>query len=117
MGEKTFQTASSTKLRACLNCAILKPASYFKHNGCPNCPFLETNRGKNFNFTTSGSYKGMIALVDPNNSWVGRWQRINQCEPGMYAMTVEGILGDEFIERIEQEGRMYINRSESFSLN
>lgn len=110
------QGASSNKLRACLSCAILKPASYFKKNGCPNCPFLQTNKGKNMNFTTSGSYKGMIAVIDPKISWVAKWQRINNCEPGIYAMTVEGILSDDFINKIEQEGRVYISRAESFGL-
>ena len=104
------------KLRACLNCAFIQKTSDFKHRGCPNCPFLNTNKEKNLMYTTSLSFKGMIALKDPKSSWVAKWHRINSYTPGLYAMVVDGVLGDKFIEAIEKDGRIYVNRSVSFEL-
>jgi transcription elongation factor SPT4 len=108
--------SSNNKLRACLNCAILQSTNDFKQNGCPNCPFLNTNKERNLNYTTSLSFKGMIAVKRPRNSWVCKWHRINNYLPGLYASVVEGVLGDRFIESVERDGRLYINRSKSFEL-
>lgn len=115
--EKVFPNALSSKLRACLNCSILKPMSYYKQYGCPNCPFLQANKAKNLHSVTSQTFKGVIGVIDPKRSWIAKWQRINTYVPGIYAMTVEGNLSDEFIERIEKEGRVYIDRTDSFGLN
>lgn len=114
--EKTASSSASNKQRACLNCSIIKPSAYFKEYGCPNCPFMQINKGKNLNLTTSFSFKGSISLLNPKKSWVAKWQRINNCVPGTYAMTVEGGLDDVFIEKVEKEGRVYFNRAKSFEL-
>ncbi|KAI5173455.1 transcription elongation factor SPT4 [Pancytospora epiphaga] len=114
--EKMTVTGTSNKLRACMNCGIIKPGSYFKDNGCPNCPFLQVNKNKNFSEVTSSSFKGSIGLVDPKKSWVAKWHRLDGYVPGSYAMIVEGELREMFIERIEQEGRVYFDRSKPFDL-
>ncbi len=116
-GKKNDSRESSTKLRACMNCSIIKPKIYFKENGCPNCPFLEINKSNNLYAVTSSSFKGLIVLADPKKSWVGKWQRINTYIPGNYAMTVEGLLKDEFIDKVENDGRFYIDRNNLFTLN
>lgn len=109
-------TIPNHKLRACLNCAYIQKTSEFKLRGCPNCPFLNTNKEKNLSYTTSLSFKGIIALKDPKSSWVAKWHRINGYIPGVYAMIVDGVLSDKFIDAVERDGRVYINRSVSFEL-
>lgn len=104
------------KLRACLNCTIIQTAEEFKNRGCPNCPFLHTEQEKNMHSTTSASFKGTIALIDPRASWVGKWQRIGDYRPGIYAMVVDGVLGEDFIDMVEQDGRVYINRASTFEV-
>lgn len=116
MAEEQAISGASGRLRACLNCSVIRTLSFFKQHGCPNCPFLEVNKGKNLYQTTSASFKGLISLKDPKQSWVAKWQRIDDCQPGMYAMTVDGVLNDEFIMKIEQCGRVYIDRSQSFEI-
>jgi transcription elongation factor SPT4 len=44
---------------------------------------------------TTTYFEGLIALVEPQNSWVAKWQRIVQMKPGMYAISVNGKLQDE----------------------
>lgn len=107
---------ANRKLRACLNCSIIQTVQEFKESGCPNCPFLNVNKDRNLAYTTSQSFKGTIALFSPKQSWIAKWQRIDNYKPGIYAMVVDGVLSDKFIEDIEKEGRVYINRSTSFEL-
>ncbi|KAI4291031.1 transcription elongation factor SPT4 [Pancytospora philotis] len=109
-------SAASNRLRACLGCALVKPAASFKSHGCPNCAALQLERPKNFNAATSAAFRGTIGLVDPKNSWVARWQRIDGFAPGTYAMTVEGGLSDDYVEKLEQCGRVYFDRNQSFEL-
>jgi transcription elongation factor SPT4 len=81
--------------------AIIKPSHYFKQHGSPNCP----------------SFKGSIALAESGRSWVARWQRLDSYVLWTYAMAVSGDPGDMLIEKIEQEGHVYFNRTQSFELN
>lgn len=105
------------RLRACMNCSLIQTVNEFREKGCPNCPFLNTNKSRSLGACTSSSFKGAIFLMNPRISWVARWQRINQYIPGMYAMTVQGDMSDKLIEEIEKDGRVYINRSTSFELD
>ena len=109
-------TSKSSKPRACLNCGYLQTIADFKEIGCPNCPFLNTSKGRNHMFTTSQQYKGQIAYLDVKRSWVARWQRNYDCKEGFYAMTVEGELDDDFIIKIEKAGKEYFPRNKSFDL-
>lgn len=116
MNKKEFVKKAPQKLRACINCAIILKAEEFRASGCPNCPFLYTKRDTNVTSITSAHYKGMIALLDPKTSWVGKWHRLTNYKPGLYAMIVEGELSDNQISMIEKDGRVYIPRSQSFEL-
>lgn len=114
--QKEPSRTSNGRMRACLNCSIIQSIHSFKSEGCPNCAFLEVNKNKNVYLCTSSSFKGTIFLKDPKQSWVAKWQRISHCIPGKYALTVKGDLRDDFIYKVEQEGRVYHNRSQSFKL-
>ncbi len=111
-----FPDNSTQKLRACLNCAIIQSTNEFKQRGCPNCPCLNTNKERNLAYTTSITFKGLIALKTPRTSWIAKWHRLGGYVPGLYAMVVEGILGDKYLDALEKEGKIYINRSKSFEL-
>jgi transcription elongation factor SPT4 len=49
-------------------------------------------------------FEGLVALRDPVKSWVARWQRVEQCEKGVYAVKVSGNvrphLASKCIERV-----------------
>lgn len=112
-----METTLTKKHRACLNCSIILTKQQFQRDGCPNCPLLGMKGdAENVLDTTSEIFKGVIAVIKPETSWVAKWQRNNTHVPGLYAMIVEGILPDEFINRIESGGKVYYPRDKSFKL-
>ena len=87
-------TTSLRGLRACMVCSIVQNGSKFNSQGCPNCEeFLELRGNQdNIQDATSAVFEGLIALADPNSSWVAKWQRLQGYAPGTYAVKVEGVV-------------------------
>lgn len=81
-------------LRACMVCSFVQPGNKFRQQGCPNCEFLEMQGADEAHVAdcTSAVFEGIIALADPTQSWVARWQRLDGYVPGMYATKVSGIV-------------------------
>ncbi|KAH8740938.1 hypothetical protein FG386_002484 [Cryptosporidium ryanae] len=81
------------RLRSCLSCKIILSDQQFFESGCPNCTHLamEYDRQK-VNSSTTMSFKGMITILKPNQSWVARYNRLNNFTPGCYAVSVTGDL-------------------------
>jgi transcription elongation factor SPT4 len=83
-------------LKACLSCSLVKTYTQFLDQGCDNCEYLkmkdDTRKVKS---CTTSYFEGLIGLVEPQNSWVAKWQRIVQMKPGMYAISVSGTLLDD----------------------
>lgn len=108
--EEEDQTSASIplemkRLRACLRCALVKTVDQFYEEGCENCPFLrlENNLGRVME-CTSAYFEGMIALVNPQGSWVAKWQRIVTNIPGLYAIEVVGELPPDMKSFCRDEG-------------
>jgi transcription elongation factor SPT4 len=55
----------------------------------------------------------MIALMDPKDSWVAKWQRIEQYKPGLYAISVSGDLPQIAIRQLRDKDVEYKNRDVS----
>lgn len=105
---------ATRNLRACLVCSIVLQRNTFLNSGCPNCPFLEIQRGggddSGLEECTSAVFEGMIAMDKPEQSWVAKWQRIENYVPGCYAVKVVGRLGDERIQDAAENGVVYFPR-------
>lgn len=69
--------ARAKQLRACLLCSIVLTPADFKRNGCPNCEeILQMKQSQDRVMAcTTTHFEGVIAMMDPENSWVARWQR------------------------------------------
>lgn len=104
LAEKSY--TSKKKYKACMLCSALIPIQELKKEGCKNC--------KNAN-STSYSYKGLIGVLK-KGGWVEKWQRIDEYGEGLYAMTVEGDPDEEDVCAIEDEGKAYFDRNESFNI-
>jgi transcription elongation factor SPT4 len=89
--------------------------SGFLQDGCPNCDEFLHLRGssESVDSCTSQVFEGLIALADPQKSWVARWQRLDAYVSGVYATKVSGTLPDEVRRDMEDENRIYIPRDGS----
>lgn len=52
----------------------------------------------------------MITLNDPKSSWVAKWLRLSDYEPGIYAAKVQGLLPEDVIAALEDAGVTYVPR-------
>ena len=87
----------------------------FVREGCPNCEDLLglTQSTDAVQECTSQVFEGLITLQDTNTSWVAKWQRIQGCVPGVYAVKVVGTLPDDVRQNLEDAGKRYVPRDGS----
>ncbi|CDH56637.1 transcription initiation protein spt4 [Lichtheimia corymbifera JMRC:FSU:9682] len=103
------------QLRACLLCSLVKNASQFRANGCENCEELLRMRGRTDRVQecTSNKFEGVIALMQPHESWVARWQRVDKFTRGVYAIRVYGRIPEDIEDDLERRGVIYRPRDGS----
>ncbi|CAL8142303.1 unnamed protein product [Orchesella dallaii] len=102
----TLPSDPSKNLRACMICSLIKSEAEFENEGCDNCERwlkLAGIRGS-LNSYTSKNFEGMIAMIEPHNSWVAKWQRIAHLKPGVYAVNVRGEVERWVKEELKQVG-------------
>lgn len=102
-------------LRACLLCSLIKSTSMFEQHGCDNCEEYLSMKGNHDRVfeCTSSNFEGMIALMQPEESWVAKWQRIAHHVKGMYAVSVTGVLPKRIQRELAEQGRTYRSRDVS----
>jgi transcription elongation factor SPT4 len=93
-------------------CSVIKPQSEFIRSGCPNCEDIVgfQNSPENVADCTSANFNGVIALTDPEKSWVAKWQRLDKYVPGLYAVQVVGIVPPEVMSELANRGIKYVPR-------
>jgi len=62
---------------------------------------------------TSTYFDGIVALIDPETSWVGRWQRTSGNVRGMYAVRVKGRVPEDVEAELESRGIKYRPRDQA----
>merc|ERR550534_3320297 len=50
---------------------------------------------------TSSSFDGVVACINPDDSWVAKWQRIDKLRPGCYAISVSGKLPSSIVKELK----------------
>ena len=98
------------KLRACLVTGLVKTEEQWLREGNDNVPCLELERDREKMFEcTSADFDGMAAIMQPNASWVARWQGVASPNfvPGCYALRVRGLLPNEHVVTLEDNGIRY----------
>ena len=83
--------------------------SEFQQSGCDNCEEVLhlSGNSERIRDCTTPSYAGMIAMMDPNLSWIAKFQRIRQNAKGLYAMRVHGQLPDYITHELDRNGISY----------
>eukprot|EP01119_Soliformovum_irregulare_P012007 TRINITY_DN3081_c1_g1_i1.p1 TRINITY_DN3081_c1_g1~~TRINITY_DN3081_c1_g1_i1.p1 ORF type:complete len:130 (-),score=6.31 TRINITY_DN3081_c1_g1_i1:39-428(-) len=117
------------QLRACMICSLIKTYAQFKAFGCSNCEeFLHMKSDDNkIEDCTSSTFEGTITLLDPDASWVARWQKISgtfalitgkittigkaYCK-GIYAISVNGRPPPEIIQDMASANKRYRSRAQ-----
>jgi transcription elongation factor SPT4 len=91
-------------LRSCLLCKLIKTFDQFKTDGCNNCEDILHIKGSSERVSecTTPSFTGTCAMFNPSKSWVSKWQRSDQVQPGIYALKVFGRLPEEILEDLER---------------
>ena len=102
--------SSRLLIRSLLSLTVL--IKRFLREGCPNCEsFLGlANSTDSVQECTSQVFEGLITLQDTTTSWVARWQRLEGCVPGVYAVKVVGTLPDDVKQNVEDAGARYVPR-------
>ena len=72
-------------LRACISCKLVKTEGQFDEEGCSNCNWDLAD----YTDETTPDFTGMIAMMEPEDSWVAKWQRMAKYRPGVYAKSVK----------------------------
>ncbi|KAI4521926.1 transcription initiation Spt4 [Schizophyllum commune Tattone D] len=109
-GQASIPGPKTTRhLRACMLCSLIQTSADFKRHGCPNCDEVLQLRGSldRVQMYTTNQFEGVIAVIDPEQSWVARWQRTAKQVRGMYAVRVKGRIGQEMEETLEARGIKY----------
>ncbi|KAF8629633.1 hypothetical protein AX15_003366 [Amanita polypyramis BW_CC] len=106
--------ARSKALRACLLCSIVQTPQEFRRSGCPNCEEVMQLKGSTDRITscTTTYFDGLITVVDPENSWVARWQRTSKYVRGVYAVRVKGRIPEDVEAELESRGIKYRPRDQ-----
>ena len=88
-------------LRACIPCMLVKSYEQFASDGCENCNSDDVEDYAEFiRECTTGSFEGLAAVTQPSQSWVARWQFINNFVPGIYALKVNGQVSQEALRKL-----------------
>jgi transcription elongation factor SPT4 len=96
------------ELRACMVCSLVKTYSQFYESGCDNCGFLSMQENSSrVTECTTVYFEGLIAMMQPRESWVAKWRRIGRFLPGIYAVSVTGELIDDIKKFLEERNIAY----------
>ncbi|KAJ7122936.1 transcription elongation factor SPT4 [Mycena epipterygia] len=104
----------SKQLRACLLCSLIQHPLDFRKYGCPNCEEVMQmkNSGDRVTACTTTYFDGVIAVIDPETSWVAKWQRTSKYVRGMYAIRVRGRIPEDVEHELENRDIRYRPRDQ-----
>ncbi|GBG30937.1 Transcription elongation factor SPT4 [Hondaea fermentalgiana] len=97
-------------LRACIICLLVKTYTQFYNDGCPNCNFMDWGEREIVEGATTKNFEGLVAMMQPKDSWVAKWQRIDRFVPGTYAIKVNEEASEEVQEHCREAKRRNLGK-------
>ncbi|PVF95718.1 transcription initiation Spt4 [Serendipita vermifera] len=99
-------TGRAKNLRACLVCTLIQTSMDFRRNGCPNCEHFLQMRGNTdrVNTCTTAQFDGMTAIMNPKESWVARWKRVDVSVRGIYAVRLSAKISESLRAELDEMG-------------
>eukprot|EP00745_Piridium_sociabile_P002500 TRINITY_DN115139_c0_g1_i1.p1 TRINITY_DN115139_c0_g1~~TRINITY_DN115139_c0_g1_i1.p1 ORF type:complete len:133 (+),score=18.19 TRINITY_DN115139_c0_g1_i1:79-477(+) len=95
------------KLRACLNCKMVKTFEQFYEEGCHNCPDLHLRSDKQrIEDSTTALFTGLMSIINPK-AWIARYTNVADRVPGCYAVNVTGELSEAVRDDLRDAGMGY----------
>mmetsp|Transcript_109500 Transcript_109500/g.317792 ORF Transcript_109500/g.317792 Transcript_109500/m.317792 type:complete len:97 (-) Transcript_109500:1669-1959(-) len=85
-------------------CSLCKTFEQFYNEGCDNCNGLGlqmADRQDRVSEYTSPYFEGMISMMQPEQSWVAKYQAIPK--QGVYAMEVTGTMPADAVEWLKNK--------------
>ena len=79
----------------------MKTYEQFYEHGCDNCAFFK-KKGYDPDTYTSAYFDGLVALAQPQQSWIGKWQRLTRFVEGCYALQVIGDFDQEIQDFLDE---------------
>ncbi|KAL1526356.1 hypothetical protein AB1Y20_015070 [Prymnesium parvum] len=100
--------AGDRKLRACLVTGLVKTEDQWLRDGNENVECFEMARDREVVLScTSAKFDGLMAVMKPEQSWTAKWQGVSRYVPGCYALRVSGVLPQQYINILEDNGIPY----------
>ena len=99
-----------------LSCAPLPSTLPYpdRSQGCDNCAFLEMkDQTEHVNDFTTSHYEGFVAMLQPTQSWVAKYQRLVDKTPGMYAIDIFEDKPSYLVEFLKQHNIKYMKTTGS----
>ena len=56
------------------------------------------------NLYTTAFFEGVVAVMDPRESWTAKWLRVDNYLPGTYAISVTGQFDKDMEDELENRG-------------
>ncbi|KAJ8085838.1 transcription elongation factor spt4 [Marasmius sp. AFHP31] len=102
-------------LRACLLCSLVMAGTDFRAKGCPNCEEILQLRNSpdRISTCTTAYFDGIIANINPESSWVAKWQRTGNYAKGIYAVRVKGRIPEDVEADLDARGIKYRPRDQT----
>jgi len=102
-------------LRACLLCSMVKTLEQFERDGCDNCErYIRLKGDREHTMScTSSNFDGVVSMMNPEDSWVAKWQRVDKLRAGCYAVSVSGKLPTSVVRELKTRGIPYRSRDTS----
>ena len=72
------------KLKACIDCHLVKSQKQFNTEGCNNCGY----KGSDSVDKLTSKFKGIIAITDPKKSWAAKYLGKSSYIPGFYCLSI-----------------------------